>query len=237
MSADCDGLPRGQVSLLLRSAPRAARVATPRPRLAQSPPRALCQAADGALRRAVELTFHGLPWPSMAFHGLPRPFTGLPWPSTAFHWPSTAFHGLPWPSTDLPRPSTAFHWPSTAFHGLPLTFHGLPLTFHWPSTAFHQVRSPKFVELPAVRALHWAYECTDWSWEPRAAAQLRRLYAMELPKSALSAAGGAAGGAQKAGGGCGSDPCKRMRCPAGWQTARHSTNTCRCVCARPKALR
>ena len=52
-------------------------------------------------------TFHGLPWPSMAFH----------WPSTAFHCSSTAFHGRPptfhCPSTGL---STAFHWPSMAFH-------------------------------------------------------------------------------------------------------------------------
>ena len=43
-----------------------------------------------------------LPWPSVAFHGLPWPsmFHGLPWPSM--------FHGFPWPSC-----------PSMAFRGLP----------------------------------------------------------------------------------------------------------------------
>ena len=34
--------------------------------------------------------------------------------------------------------------------------------------------------------------------------------------------------------GCG-DPCKAMSCPAGWKTALHAQDPCKCICARVEA--
>ncbi|KAH3890951.1 hypothetical protein DPMN_015041 [Dreissena polymorpha] len=82
------------------------------------------------------MEFHGIPWNSTAFHGIPRR-------SMEFHgilWNSTAFYGIP-------RHSMEFHgiiWNATEFYGIPRHF-----------IEFHPISSP-----PSV-FFHFSIDCME----------------------------------------------------------------------------